>query len=292
MAQSTCPVDTWDFSELLGFSAAAGSGYRPYALVVLNTPISAAHGSGFMRLWGHASLRVCADGAANRVLDAVGQDTWGDTLLPTEICGDLDSLRDDVRAFFAARGVPIVRVPTQYATDMQKGVRRVEDAEALSRAPAYHLVIFGGLSGRVDQTVHTLHVLWQLAPGVPETPGVEYPDEGHADARAGRLAKRAHAVVVSDESVTCLLPAGTHELRHNRAVLGKSCGLLPLGTGPPGARISTEGLEWNLNGEASWLGGLLSTSNHLAPGNAAGIVRLTNDAPVYWTVEWRGGKTG
>jgi len=37
---------------------------------------------------------------------------------------------------------------------------------------------------------------------------------------------------------------GTHELLHDRRILGKTCGLLPLGVSS--ARISTQGLEWNL----------------------------------------------
>lgn len=36
------------------------------------------------------------------------------------------------------------------------------------------------------------------------------------------------------------------------------------------------------------MGGLVSTSNHIAPNNLDGIVRLFTDKPVYWTVELRG----
>lgn len=43
-------------------------------------------------------------------------------------------------------------------------------------------------------------------------------------------------------------------------------------------RLTTEG-------EPSFLGGFLSTSNHLAPDNSEGVVDLKTDAPFYWTVE-------
>lgn len=95
-------------------------------------------------------------------------------------------------------------------------------------------------------------------------------------------------------------PQGTHTLLQDRRILGNTCGILPFGTGLHGAHVWTEGLEWDLrayiltrvltaDGEATSLGGFMSTSNHLAPGNDAGKVRLTTDAPIYWTVELKRG---
>ncbi len=67
--------------------------------------------------------------------------------------------------------------------------------------------------------------------------------------------------------------------------MGKTCGILPLGVGNKGAKVKTKGLEWNLEGDSTTLGGFLSTSNHL--GNKEGAVEVENDEPVYWTVELR-----
>jgi thiamine pyrophosphokinase len=39
---------------------------------------------------------------------------------------------------------------------------------------------------------------------------------------------------------------GKHELHLSHASLGKTCGLLPIGTGAEGVCISTSGLEWDL----------------------------------------------
>lgn len=69
----------------------------------------------------------------------------------------------------------------------------------------------------------------------------------------------------------------------SRQVLGKTCGILPLGTGLHGAKVTTKGLEWDLSGEASTLGGFLSTSNHLA--DPLGAVEVDTDEHIYWTVE-------
>lgn len=122
----------------------------------------------------------------------------------------------------------------------------LEDVEQ-GGVPEYELVIFGGLGGRLDQTAHTLHVLWQLAPNVTMGEVIPEPEEpGKAPPRGSHLRKRARTLIVSENCVTCLLSAGEHVLRHNRKFLGKSCGVLPLGSGPPGARVYTQGLEWNL----------------------------------------------
>lgn len=253
---------TWDIAALVRGNAGA------YAVVLLNTQIPAEHTSAFKRIWTHASQRVCADGGANR-LHALDDESLP---LPTQICGDLDSLRPDVAEHYKSRGVPIVLRPSQYATDLQKGIQAVEDAEGEAVLP---LVLFGGLTGRLDQTVHTLHVMWQLAPDTASERRVADPD----DPRGGSLRKRAPTVALSDNSVTLLLTAGEHTLLHDRRVLGKTCGILPLGSS---AHVATRGLEWDLDGATTSLGGFLSTSNHLA---GDGCVAVRTDAPVYWTVE-------
>jgi len=76
---------------------------EPLALIVLNTPIPSEYRKMFLHLWQNASLRVCADGGANRVLDFFGQDVWSSMKLPQVITGDLDSAREDTCAFFSQR---------------------------------------------------------------------------------------------------------------------------------------------------------------------------------------------
>jgi len=186
--------------------------------------------------------------------------------------------------------VHIQQLASQYSTDLQKSIQHLEEEEDSSNTE-YDLVIFGGLTGRLDQTLHTLHVLWQLAPGVPVDDIISTGDNTTEENKDGRLRKRTHTLVLSDTCATCLLGPGKHMLQHNRSILGKSCGILPLGVSS--ARIQSEGLEWNLGmykqltleSQNSSLGGLLSTSNHLAPDNLSGTVVIETDSPVYWTVE-------
>lgn len=81
------------------------------------------------------------------------------------------------------QGVVVERDPDEFSTDLGKNVSRLAAIEAgtaplprhASESPAdsrpsqrgsseqYQLVIIGGLSGRLDQTIHTLHALTLLA---------------------------------------------------------------------------------------------------------------------------------
>lgn len=91
--------DVWDLGELLA-PVAKDSAEARYALILLNTPIPHDYWRAFIRLWRRADLRICADGATNRLLDSVGSGAWSEMPLPSIICGDLDSVREDVRDFF------------------------------------------------------------------------------------------------------------------------------------------------------------------------------------------------
>ena len=228
-----------------------------YAIVLLNTPITQA--PLFQRLWNEAAIRVAADGGANQLR------TQSSCAWPTLICGDLDSITDDTQAYFREHDVPIEHIASQCSTDLQKSIQAVEHLEP----ETLPLVIYGGIGSRLDHSMHTLHVLSQLALPTHDV---------YADAH---LRLRPHVLLVTGEGMTCLVTPGTHLLRHDRRIHGKSCGLLPLGVAA--AHIHTQGLEWNLRGEACSLGGFLSTSNHLV--HPDGDVHLTTDAPIYWTIE-------
>ena len=55
-----------------------------------------------------------------------------------------------------------------------------------------------------------------------------------------------------------------------------------------GTQVRAYVYQLTRDGCATEMGGLVSTSNHIAPNNLDGIVRLLTDKPVYWTVELRG----
>ncbi|TNY20294.1 putative KEX1 protein [Rhodotorula diobovata] len=282
-------VTLWDTRSFLSPPSSPSS--PPNALIILNTPLPPQHL--FRRLWASASVRLCADGGANRLYDRfvrgkgvarAGEededegwdpDVDGDEerWLPDYVLGDLDSLREDARRYYEAKGVRVEHDPDEYSTDLGKNVSRLCLLEASSSSdpsgPAHQqqhqLVIVGGLSGRLDQTVHTLHALTLL---------VE--KEG-----------RERVWAVGRESAAVVLPKGKHHLKVDLATFGKTCGVLPLGASQ--AYVTTTGLEWDLGPTAymypTSLATAVSTSNHLVDED----VTLETDAPVVWTMEVRGG---
>ena len=102
----------------------------PAALIILNTPIKCTKNNGelsgvLFRLWEASAYRVCADGGANRLFDATvarsqtrGERDESTEYIPDFITGDLDSLREDVRQYYEAKGVSILRVEDQNFHDL------------------------------------------------------------------------------------------------------------------------------------------------------------------------------
>lgn len=49
--------------------------------------------------------------------------------LPDAVHGDLDSLRNDVREYYASKNVPITQDHDQYSTDFMKCIALIRDKE-------------------------------------------------------------------------------------------------------------------------------------------------------------------
>ncbi|KAJ7707769.1 thiamine pyrophosphokinase Thi80 [Mycena rosella] len=224
------------------------------ALVILNQPFSEGL---FLRLWSSSQWHCCADGGANRLFDVV--DSAQRTLfLPDLIKGDLDSIRNDVKDFYISHGVPVVEDADQDSTDLMKCVSAVQDLETEQQSE-YDIVLLGGLSGRLDQTIHTLSYLHKLR----------------------KTRKRIFAV--TDDNVGWVLDGGEHIIHIDHSILGPTCGLLPVGIAS--TLLSTTGLRWNLWNQPSSFDGLVSTSNHLVPTEDTVWIRTSN--PIWWTAELR-----
>lgn len=113
------------------------------------------------------------------------------------------------------QGVKIVTVSSQYATDLQKCILRVEEFEEerakLAKSEGgdeMDLVIVGGLSGRLDQTMHTLHVLCQVAQSnSPKTTNLSAEEKKKSLEQDdfAVLNRRERAWVLSENSLVWLL---------------------------------------------------------------------------------------
>jgi thiamine pyrophosphokinase len=237
--------------------------HKRYALIVLNQPLKL-QAAFYSQIWQNSVYNVGADGGGNRVFD-LNADASSPRLTLDTIIGDLDSLRPEVMEYWHNAGSEIIHDSDQYSTDFTKAVKYLQtfnipkDAEltpSKSESPnaavrrvtggskARDIVCFGGLGGRVDQGMSTLHHLYTFQ----KTPG--YP--------TGRI------FLVSDESLTFLLQAGTHRIRVRDGAstlgLGKHIGIIPL---KEPSVLTTDGLEWDVADWPTEFGGQVSTSNHV-----------------------------
>jgi thiamine pyrophosphokinase len=230
------------------------------ALIILNSPISDC--PLFNRLYSHSSYTLCADGGADRLYNLITSHysdlPWDTALLkalPTTIHGDLDSLSAHTRACYAKLGVEISQDPDQYSTDFGKGISKVLTAKPDLR----DLLVLGSLSGRVDQGIGLLHELFREQ---------KY---RHPEVRFWLFSEASVSVVLSPGTTVLHLPVG-------EGLITRNVGILPV---YGRAVISTRGLEWDVEGWETEMGGQVSSSNHVVEE----WVEVRTDREVLFTVE-------
>jgi len=141
----------------------------------------------------------------------------------------------------------------QSSTDLMKCFHSLSGIEAKA-ATQFPVILLGGLSGRIDQTISTIAQVYKLRK------------------------TRGHVYVATDDDISWLLDSGTHEIEIDRALLGPTCGLLPVGIAS--STVTTRGLQWDLTDQETSFEGLLSSSNAIL-GNRV-FVKTTQ--PIWWNV--------
>ncbi|KAH8109581.1 thiamine pyrophosphokinase [Phellopilus nigrolimitatus] len=225
------------------------------ALIILNQPFSK---DLLSRVWAACQWRGCADGGANRLFDVLQEssDLKSADFLPDLVKGDLDSLRSDVNEYYAGLGVPVVKDEDQYATDLMKCIAEVQKIEASSPGQSqFTIILLGGLSGRLDQTIHTMSYLHKLRK------------------------QRKQIFVVTDDNVGWVLDEGEHLIEVDLSSIGPTCGLLPVGV--ESSILTTRGLRWNLDNFESSFNGLVSSSN----ATVSEEVYISTSRPIFWCIE-------
>jgi thiamine pyrophosphokinase len=234
----------------------SGAAPLQLALLVLNVDGESLHADSVLsRLWKGAALRMCADGAANRLHDGLPI-AMRSQMLPDQIRGDLDSLRPEVAEYYRGLGVRIEYEPEQDTHDFEKCLQWLK-REQEGAASAYTVVAFGAFGGRLDHTMANLNMVYR------------YPCF-------------TSFVLLSADCVGLLLPPGRNVVQVDTAAEDGTCGLIPLGGRCEGVR--TSGLQWDLDGQTALeFGGLVSSSNQVTGDEV--VVETT--APLLWTSNLR-----
>eukprot|EP00698_Gefionella_okellyi_P010949 TRINITY_DN2868_c0_g1_i2.p1 TRINITY_DN2868_c0_g1~~TRINITY_DN2868_c0_g1_i2.p1 ORF type:complete len:273 (+),score=55.46 TRINITY_DN2868_c0_g1_i2:188-1006(+) len=243
-----------------------------------------------------AVCRICCDGGANRLYQSLQLDTsLLQQCIPDVICGDFDSLRDDVREFYRNAGATLVHDAGQDDNDFAKCFRHMRDQSLVQAiagiADAQHVYVMGGLGGRLDHTLCNLSVAHQqiglhvtffsannvtsvLAPGqhLIHVPAHLLEDSGTTILSSAAIASAEQQQ--AQQSTAGSAVAGV-TLRSGR---GLSCGVAPVASAA--AVVSSQGLRWDMDKVQLSMRGMVSSSNEIV----AQTVLLNCDEFVIWTV--------
>lgn len=208
-----------------------------------------------------SNLKICADGGSNVLYDARPLFSENDSvrdILPDVIIGDLDSIRDDVRAFYESSNVEIVLVEDQDSTDLDKAL-----AYAAGKVTETSLVAvigtIGAHEGRIDQLFAVINSMYKYRNSL------------------------LRLIQIGKESVVMVLPEGKHLIEIPPTAVNRHCGLVPL-FGPV-RELTTSGLEWNVDPSMGPLsfGSFVSTNNIIR----AKTIEVKSSDPVLFTMTYR-----
>jgi thiamine pyrophosphokinase len=229
------------------FNALKSPSSNNFVFILLNQPIQDWLSEYFTHLWSNALVRICADGASNRLYQ------WSksrqEKFIPDYIIGDLDSTHQELRDYYQNQGSKVFKVKCQDSTDFTKCLRfaseclknsdftNFSDLQSLitKRIEFNSIYCFCGFGGRFDHAMSNINSLF-----LP-------------------CIRDLCTYIVSDESFTFLLKKGTNLIYFkNDNFSGKYCGYFPVGSP---TKVTTKGLKWDLENATCTFGGIVSSSN-------------------------------
>lgn len=228
-----------------------------FAVIVLNRAISIPVEL-VKSCWQSASVRLLADGGANRWYTfLLNNCVHGELKWPDYITGDFDSIREETMTYFQnnSPSTKVVSTPDQAETDFTKSLRVLKSP--LASLNVKDIVVLQEFSGRLDQimgNINTLH-------------------------KCEQIIDNSRLFLLSSNSMTWLLKPGQHSIKIPKDLLEQHrwCSLLPIGGK---SVVTTDGLKWNLSSGLLSFGGMVSSSNSYSKE----IVEITTDSHVVWSM--------
>lgn len=274
------------------------------AMIILNAPIQKPVSPLFQRLWNGSTYHVCADGGANRLMYATtsnneciddDDDRVYNKMIPDVITGDLDSLLPATRLYYEHRGAEIVEVADQDSNDLDKALAAVVRHYAPNKQPrktdTIRCVVFGAFGGRFDQEMAGVQALYKYSNSNLQL--FLYDDHTMAFLLPSGCVNHIHLALASaanaDDDDDDGVANGPSVVVSSE---GPTCGLIPLGS--PVERVTTTGLQWNLQNQKTAFGDLVSTSNRIlqlddAGGGSVTVVTVQCSQPLVFTAEVHAG---
>ncbi|OMJ07684.1 Thiamine pyrophosphokinase [Smittium culicis] len=96
-------VHEFNPSRLIGNILANNGSEERVALLILNYSLEKLDYKIFKRLWDNCKIRLCADGAGNRLFKYGDLNNCLERNLPTAIVGDLDSLNEESHDYYSGK---------------------------------------------------------------------------------------------------------------------------------------------------------------------------------------------
>ncbi|KAI4251404.1 MAG: hypothetical protein L6R42_008403, partial [Xanthoria sp. 1 TBL-2021] len=176
--------------------------------------------------------------------------------IPDFICGDLDSIRPEVRAYYEKKGTKVIQDPDQYSSDLTKSLKCIKNYAK----PSMHAVIIGGIGGRFDQGFSQLHHLYT--------------------ATKESMLPNGQIFLVNAQSICFLLEKGMNKITTpvGPGLFAENVGIIPVAR--PSV-ITTKGLEWDVSDWYTEFGGQISTSNHIRSNK----IEIETSERVLFTIE-------
>ncbi|GMS87210.1 hypothetical protein PENTCL1PPCAC_9385, partial [Pristionchus entomophagus] len=211
-------------------------------------------------IWNGAANRVANDNGAVAMEHRVRA---GDLNCPSIIAGDINSLGELTKKFYREKQCDFAAQTDDSHTDLIACLDLLRKAKVTPPT-----LVLGGLSGRLDHTLATLHSLVQ------------------AQTVASGSSSASLIYVLDGDNLVCVLSKGSHRFALDRAHLTDVCGIVPLCQSE--TRVTTRGFRWNLDNSPLNFGSLISTSNELTSDE----ITVTTTAPVILTLELLSSITG